>query len=400
MQTKKYRVHGFIKLTSPLNIASPAAARYNSHEENRTTYGNAGIPCTTVQKMLLPQLRRKAESDHGASDVREWQADCPVIPANNLNGHLRRAAAAIIFDALHEKGEKVKMETYSAMTCGAVTGKPDSGLVKFDEYQEARKHVYLGLMGGGPRMMRRYVRVHNAFPVTEETLASGLHSGVSRHPAFDGAEAYEKTITVPPKVRMVQTWTFIRGDELRALTDIQTQALVIDDYLVKIQARQAQILADQKSKAEGEEGSRFSTRTFTAMEFIVPGISFPVTFELDVTEAQLGLFLLALDRFATQDRLGGWSRNGFGQFVMQKVVLVDAQAGQEADKELFQNGKLDRSEDGTAYPYLQAFFAAANEMSAERLDYLMRPPVEDDGSKKGKKGAKQQAAPVTASSGE
>lgn len=380
MQTKKYRIHGFVKITSPLHIASPLAARFD-HETGRTTYGQNGIPCTPIQKMALPKLR--------TSDTREWQADCPVIPANNINGHLRRAASAIVFDSLLALGQKVKMETYSAMTCGAVTGKPDSDLVKFDEYQEARENVFLGLFGGGPRMMRRNVRVHNLFPVTEDTLAAGIHSGVSRHPDLNGVENYAMSILVPNTVRPVQAWTFIRGDELRSLTDIDMQSRVIDDYMAKIQERQAAVLADRKSKDEGEEGGRFSTRTFTAMEFIIPGISFPMNFELDVTDAQLGLFLLALDRFAGQDRLGGWSRNGFGQFVLQKVVLVDAQTGETVTGELFRDDRLDRSEDGAAYPFIAEYFKAAQDLSAERLDYLMRPPVVKEPGKKGKKGVKE-----------
>lgn len=381
---KKYRIHGFLKLTTPLHIASPLKMRFD-HVTGRKTYGDKGIACTPIQKMSLPNLRK--------NDENEWQADVPFVAGNNLNGHLRRAAAAIIFESLLEKGQKVTMETYSAMTCGAVTGNPDSELIKFEEYRQCRDNIFVGLFGGGPRLIRRNVRTHNCFPVNDETLDAGLHSGLIRHPNLDGVEDYKEHIRIPRRIQLVETLTFVRNDELSRLSDIYMQSKVIDNYEIKMQTRQAVILDERKSKDAGEESSRTSTRSFSAMEYLIGGISLPLNFELEVTEAQLGLFLLALDKFAAEDRLGGCTRNGFGQFLLQKVVLVDAKTEKPVPDELFDSGRLIRSENGTAHQYLSAFYKSVQDLTAESLNYLYRPPVVKEKGKPGRKAAATKPEP-------
>lgn len=381
MITSKYRIHGIIKTTSPLHIATPGAVRFDP-ETGGYAGGDKGIPCTGIQQMPLPGTAANRDG------ISERQLKVPMIAANNLNGGLRRQASAIVFDALLAKGEQVDMGTYSAMTCGSVTGKPDGGLVKFDEYREARAHPFLGLYGGGPRMMRRYVRVHNLVPLTKETQF--MHQGASRHPGLDGVEDLAMKITLPESVRMVQMFAFVKNDDLIKLVDVAMQEKVIADFETKMAERQKNILSDKTAKDAGGEGSRFSNRTFTAYEFVIPGVSFPMTFELDVSDEQMGLFMLALDRYAAKERIGGALRNGFGQFVMENVVLVDAKTG-EVEKDLFVGGRLNRDEDGPAYKFLKAWDTAAQELSADRLNYLMRPPAEklSDEEKKEKAAAKK-----------
>lgn len=373
-QTRAFRIHGFIKTLSPLHIASPAKTRWDAEKGNYTK-GTDGIACTPVQRITLPVLHKNEES--GTT----FPATVPVYTANSLNGALRRQAAAIVFDALHEKKERVAIDTYSAMTCGAVTGKPDGDPVTFEEYREVRNHPFLGLFGGGPRMMTRHVRVHNMVPITEET--EFMFKGVAKHPALDGVEDFKNTIFIPKGMRLIQVWTFIRGDDLRDLTDVAMQIKAIADFEEKIRERQAQILSDKAAKESQEEGGRFSTKTFSAFEYVIPGVYFPMTFELDVTEEQLGLFLLALDRFAETERIGSKSANGFGQFSLEKVVLTEVDTN-TTHKDLFLDGRLNRAEGSPAQPYLKKWDEAVPKLSAERLDHLMRPPAKKE--KKSKSG--------------
>lgn len=385
MQTKKYRIHGIIKTTSPMHIAAPGALRYDD-KTSRNPLGTFDIACTGIQKMSLPSII-SSENDS------EYQAKVPMIAANNLNGGLRRQAAAITFEALLAKGEKVDMGTYSAMTCGAVTGKPDMDLVKFEEYREVRQHPFIGLYGGGPRMMRRNVRVHNLVPITEAT--EFMHQGNSRHPSFGGPADISLTYAVPKKVRMVQKFAFVRNDDLLKFVDFAMQEKVISDFEKNMTDRQQKILSDKTAKENDEKGSRFSTRIFSAYEYVIPGIAFPMTFELDVTDEQLGLFMLALDRYAANERIGGAVRNGFGQFSMENVVLVDAETGEVHDG-IFSCGRLNRSNENVI-PFLKAWDTATQSLSAERLNYLMRPPVEKatDEEKKEKAAAKKAAKEIS-----
>lgn len=392
-KTKQYRIHGIIKTTAPLHIASPRKKRIDP-QTGYEAFGQGGIPCTPVVTMDLPFAREIRFERDGAEEVMRKQMSVPVIPANNINGHLRRHAAALIFDAMGARGEKVSIGTYSAMTCGAVTGSPDAGMIKFDEYREARQNVFLGLFGGGPRMIRRNVRVHNIVPITDETIEAGLHSGSSRHPKMDGPVDLAGAARIKDGIRsIVQNWTFLRKDDLKSLVDIDRQESVIDDYLNKITEYQAKILEEQ---TKGKDGDRLSTFTFTAMEFVVPGIMFPTTFELDVTDAQMGLFLLALDRFAAKDRIGGCTRNGFGQFLFQHMMLVDVDSDKtDTIEEIFKDGRLNKGSK-LVEQFLAAYQQAVQDLSVDRLNFLMRPPVETDRVKEKKAAKAAKAAKVAA----
>lgn len=388
MKTHQYRIHGIIRMISPLHIAAPGSVKYDPTTGTYPDKKDNGMPCTAVQQLNLPMLRSYKVN----GDVKTFQAKVPLIAANNINGAFRRNCSAIVFDTMLAKNQQINMGTYSAMTCGAVTGNPDSAMVKFQEYREARANPFVGLFGGGPRMLRRHVWENNLVPYTSET--EFMFRGAARHPSFDDIEKLD--VMVPDGIRLVQQFHFLRNDDLLKFVDLAMQEKVIKDFEKNMLERQNNILQAQGNK--GEEGTskanKFSPRTMSAYEFVIPGIAFPLSLELDVTDDQLGLFLLTLDRFAEKERIGGMVRNGFGQFVLENVVLVDGETG-EVKKHLFSGGRLNRDDSGAAYPYLQAWHLAAQspEFSAERLDYLMRLPAPKatDEEKKEKAAAKKAA---------
>ena len=261
----KTRIHAFLKTRSPLHIAHPNNGRMN--DAGQLVYGPDGFPCTTVQKLRVA---------NGTGMI-----DLPVIAANNLAGRLRRRAAKMVLDAVAAKGEKVSLHAYSVLMCGASTGKPDSEDMTYQEYVSARDHVYFGLFGGGPKMFERKVRVHNALPVTQQTIdlqGSLAHPNAADHIVAEG--------------RMTAVWGFRRVDDLRDLTNIDLAEATVDNFHSAFQERQGAILADKGA----EDKSRASTKGYSALEFVVPGVVFGLTFELDLTNpAQFGLFLHSLD---------------------------------------------------------------------------------------------------------
>ena len=137
----------------------------------------------------------------------------PVIAANNIMGRLRRHAAHHLLDAIKAKNERIKIGTYMGLQCGAVTGNPDGRDVTFDEYKETRQHPYIGLFGGGPRMMRRYVRVFNAVPYTDKS--EFMFSRV-RHPNLN--QAHKSRFKTDDD--MIQRWAFRRIDDLESLANM------------------------------------------------------------------------------------------------------------------------------------------------------------------------------------
>ena len=74
----------------------------------------------------------------------------PFDGGNNIRGKLRRAASEVIFNALEEKGQTIKKETYSGMTSGAVSAQPKTDKLLLSESKAANQHIFFGLFGGGP----------------------------------------------------------------------------------------------------------------------------------------------------------------------------------------------------------------------------------------------------------
>lgn len=360
---KQYRLHAFLRTLSPLHITSPEGARLDV-ENMKLVYGESmGIPLNQVQKLNVQEM---------GGVVRQ----VPVIAANNIMGRLRRHTATKVLDVLKAKGQKVTISTYSALQCGAATGKPDGRDVYFSEYREAREHPYVGLLGGGPRMMRRYVRAMNAVPYMD---ATSFMFGRNKHPHLD--EAVHKS--AQDARRLTQFWILNRNDDLRELVNISQAQDTIENFNEEINKRQQSILADSKSNADGEGSSRHSTRSFSSFEFVVPGVYFPMSFDLNVNDAQLGLFLMALDSFAATERLGGHARNGMGQFSLSDVVLTDDDNNIVADN-LFANNRL-RQDDPVVQEALKAWMVAAEQLNGPDLDRLFAPPVEEAKGKKAKK---------------
>lgn len=372
MDTIKITLHAFLKTLSPLHIASPGNMRLNTDTMQVVPGDSGGVPCTGVQKLAVYTT---------AGDI----AHVPVIAANNVMGRLRRHAASKVLDVLAAKGQRVTIQTYSALTCGAVTGKPDGRDVTFDEYRESRAHPYIGLFGGGPRMMRRYVRGFNAVPAMEATRC--MFDRV-KHPNLD----WEAIGIKVDARKLLGRWIFNRNDDLRDLVNMAQAAASIESFEAQIIERQSLILADRKSNddGEGKASSRHSTKTFSAFEFVVPGVVFPVSFELDVSKAQLGLFLLALDSFAKIERLGGHARNGLGQFSLSDVVAQNDE-GEVIASGLFHESRLQQTQEFVA-DCLAAWAEAAEGINGADLDRLFAPPPAEKADKKGKKAVAEAGA--------
>lgn len=366
------RIHAMLRTLSPLHITSPESARLNL-AEMKPIYSDSKEhpPLNLTQKMSV------LEAGGSTRQV-------PVIAANNIMGRLRRHAAHHVLDAIKAKNERIKIGTYMGLQCGAVTGNPDGRDVTFDEYKETRQHPYIGLFGGGPRMMRRYVRMFNLVPYMDATVNM---FGRNTHPYLD-----DSIHKAPSDARrLTQCWILNRNDDLKELMNISQASSVIEDFEAQVSARQTALIASSSADNRTEGDPRLSTRSFSAMEFVVPGVYFPVCFELEVSDAQMGLFLASLDRFCEKERIGGHSRNGFGAFSLTDVVATDSK-GKVLGEGLFANSRL-QLDNEFVKPYLQAWVASAQKLTAADLDRLFAPPEEES---KAKRQAKAKAEKTTA----
>lgn len=367
MTKNKFRIHAMLRTSTPLHISSGLEGFFNPTTGFATTNKsapNSSVPCNLVQQMT-----------YVAPGTEFGQASVPVIMANNIMGRLRRRAAGHVFEVLKAKGEQILPTTYSALMCGAASGNPDSEEPSFDQLREATEHPYLGLFGGGPKLYRRNVHGFNAVP---HTSISKIAFANIRHPFFD-----ETIHAVPAAMERNLTRTVIvnRNDDLRELVDLEGASKVIGDFEDKIRERQAAIFTGKTSG----DSARVSTRSFTGLQYVIPNVVFPLCFELDVTTAQLGLFLLALEDFSTREELGGYGRNGFGRFVLNDVVTTDLDDNLMAEG-LFSYGKLDRTH-ADVQTAITAWEQASQAFTANKLDDLFKPASKAVAAAKGKQAA-------------
>ena len=361
MKTQNYVIHAIIQTKTPMHVADPEAQRYDA-ESGRQVFRD-GIPLIGTQKLPLAEPIEYKKVEDGVEEKAFRQDSVPYVGANNIAGRLRRHAARLTREALKEKGETVTLTTYNAMNCGAATGNPDGEMVVFAELREASDHPFMGLFGGGPRMMRRRVRTHNMVPIMEKT---GFMLEGFRHSDASDLQYMLHANFKPTKVIIRR-----RNDDLKELVDVAEQSSTITDFEAAITDYHRRILEAQKSgKDEGK--SKVDVFSFSALEYIIPGVNFHTSFELmNVTEAQLGLFLKSLESFAETERIGGATRNGFGRI---KFIRTELRAEHGETNEIFDaNGKLN-TQVRAIEDALAAWSIAAKELTAERMEYLCRLP--------------------------
>lgn len=377
-QKTKLRLHTFLRTLTPLHISSGQTGTFDV-TNNRVYMGEriisegSATTCSLVQ--TIAYLAPGEES--GVANV-------PVIMANNIMGRLRRHAAALVLGIVQSKGQTISPGTYSALTCGASSGNPDSSVPTFDQLRTSMAHPYLGLFGGGPKLMRRYARMlNNPVPYTSVTAQS--FKGIE-HPNFDPL-----IHAVPSSTEKFLTRGVLRNrmDDLTSLSDIALASATITDFENAIRERASAIAGNKAAKAETGSSERQTTRSFTALQYVIPNVIFPLSWSLEVTPAQLGLFLLALDSFAADEELGGQGRNGFGRFNLFDMVLTD-NTNQPIASSLLLDNKLNRDLPEVAQA-IAAWEEAALDITGNSLNDLFANEVIDKSAGKGKRAAKEAA---------
>ena len=370
-----YTIEGVLKLTSPLHVASPGT-RYveldTLHIANKEPDKNkqyTGITATTVYPVAITE-EDELEGPH-PSPVKERDDDTkkvnrslevPVFPANDLRGRLRRLAADVIFGNLRERNQKISLEAYHGMTCGAVTGQPTPGL-SFDLAIKSGVHPFLGLFGGGPRLVRSSLQISSAWAITSMTLKAGVVPN-----------RYESD-------RVTDDWRLLKPLFFRRVDDALefcsgTASLTVQNYSESI----ARWLKDEGSQSAdgGMEmvRSKLQIRRFSAIQYVVPGTRFHFDARIDTSRtglASLGLLIHALARFATKQCIGGWVRNGFGRFETGlSLVLPD---GGRLPVLVRQGDVYTPNATDLIADALDEWAAAENRIAVEELEELYSLPV-------------------------
>ena len=369
-----YTIEGILKLTAPLHVATPGEryvtldTLYVTHKKPDEQTEYTGITATTVYPVAVTEedklevgLPIPTKDGTGETKKDYRSPEVPVFPANDLRGRLRRLAAELIFDKLQARGQKISLETYHGMICGAVTGQPTPGL-DFDLAIKSGVHPFLGLFGGGPRLVRSSLQISPAWAITSSTLSAGIIPN-----------RYESD-RVTDDGYLLKPLFFRRVDDALEFYS-GTTSLTVRNYSESV----AKWLKDEGAQsADGDTGTRRSKlriRTFSAVQYVVPGTRFFVDVRIDTSRtglASLGLLIHALAHLATKQSIGGWVRNGFGRFETSLyLVLPDAGRLPVLVK---QEGVYTPNATGLIADALDAWAEAESRITVEELEDLYSLP--------------------------
>lgn len=373
------KISGLIQLTSPLHVASPDKEWFYDRESNYISKSKGGDKSSPVN-------RTTTTSVVGADGVIEQ--GIPILPANGLRGRLRRHATAIILDALSRQGERITIDAFHGMTCGAITGKPVKGVFSIKELLAERAHLFLGLFGGGEKVSRSAYLVSDLVPYTELMKDIGAipqndtptPSSVITKKAINSANGREDSLS--------GVFLMNRLDDVKNGQSEKTMS-AIKNYEESAQAWFSEIQKTESVDANGktkDERAAVSLTNMMNVELVRAGTRFYFNLELfeSATPSQAGLMLMSIQQLVEKNQLGGLIAKGCGKFNAKELKIIAN--GEECD--LFSpDGKSLNESCEFIYDSLKAVNDSLNSMTADYINSAFIRTIDE--TKKAKSDSKE-----------
>lgn len=317
MQNEHHVIDVILTLTSPMHVAFP--------DNQIKLKGEGG--------KKLSQTTKKPVIDKGRAEY------VPFFPANGLRGGLRRKAASYVMGHLCEKESTISSSLYLGLSCGASSGSPDQTALSVEEILRAKRNVYMGLFGGGARLIASAYRVSDINPVIDLTVKTHMVPDYCRElvtarkttgnePEFLSSWELTKNGTMSP----------IRIDDVYLVKD----GASIQRYMtnpVESVARHQELVGLNRAARTESEGTvkvvKEDVANMMAIETVATGtpMHFRITLAPDATEAQIGMMLYALTDLIRENSLGGMGRIDCGRFRVDtiKIQLGSSLANESID---------------------------------------------------------------------
>lgn len=354
--TMTNKIEGVLRLLSPMHCAAVGDSG-----------GEKNVTLTQKQSLITTNGKRTF----------------PIFPGNDLRGRLRRKAAALVLDHITVSG-KVTVDLYAGLCAGAITASPESD-VTVEEVLRAQDNVYMGLFGGGTRLLRSRFSTNDLVPVLTDTIEARI---VPKH----FSEAWVPTGFVGDEVvgplagfGITDKRTSFRLDDVARVTNVNEMAQYIENVLVSVGQKQGETLSGRKerknSKAAAKAGDIKSAdvagkkdlSNMFSVETIMRGTPMYCLIDLqnDASDAHVGLLLLSLQALVREQALGGWIRTGFGRYSADLTLTRNDQRYQ-----IFVDGQ--DSADATLTAEIHALFcvpaiAAMCTLTAESMMEFFTP---------------------------
>lgn len=300
----KKKIDLVITLLTPFTSATPEKAYYDFDTRRFGYTKTGGFPCIRTARMPFALSQGIAEDEN---EAKPNYSGHPIIPVNTLVGILRREASSMIAEHLAASGEKMSLDLFHILDCGAHSGQPDK-INSVELMKKSISHPYLGTFGGGPQMSPRFYSITNGIPITEELIQNGFVPDYlsERQPAQNF-----RSLTKVIHTRRVDS--VLNYSAVEAVNVIENYEESVKVWIESI----------EKNKKDREDGaSKNSLLSITTQEVVIPGVAFHSVVEFDPRgpgEAGFGLFLHALKGLSKR-AIGLKVANGFGKIRLEAFV--------------------------------------------------------------------------------
>lgn len=249
--------------------------------------------------------------------------DLPIYPANGFRGGLRRAAAARVVEALSAKEGPVPGDLYLGLTCGASSASPDQTPKTVEEIIRGRGNVYMGLFGGGARLLSSMYRVSDMLPVLQATIETGAVPDYLAELVMPKFQKEGEPAKHAGPWEVMSERTSIRVDDLYRVMRPEEIKAYVKNPLETVAAHQDGVLANKEGrKTDGD--TKTDVSNMMGIETVAPGVPFYFCIDLDkdVTPGQVGMLLLSLRDLFQENAFGGWTRCGFGKVRVNQIKIA------------------------------------------------------------------------------
>jgi CRISPR type IV-associated protein Csf2 len=260
----------------------------------------------------------------------------PYFPGNDLRGRLRRKAASLVLDHITATA-KVKVDLYAALMGGAINASPESDL-SLEEALRARDNVYMGLFGGGTRLLRSRYCANDLIPIVQDTIDAGIVPSLFGEAWIPQGSV--RSIAGPlTGYHLLEKRTSFRIDDVTRAMNPDELNRYIEDSVQAVAQKQGTILlgriarkADKVSAKAGDIKTSAIVKkadlgNMFAVESIIRGTPLHCLIDLqnDVSDAHVGMLLLAMQALVREQALGGWIRAGYGRFSANLTLTRNGQ---------------------------------------------------------------------------
>lgn len=302
------RIDLILRTTSPWHVAYP-----DNGEKEKSEEGGQKLVSRTLKKRL------------GNSRI-------PYFAANGIRGALRRHARDLLLPYLTETRGPISTDFYNGLSCGAASGKPDNSPNSIEELVRSSEHIYMGLFGGGARLLSSKLQASDINIICQDTLQKHIVN-LSEAQKMSVEAAFPDVFGENPcrPQHFVDIRHITRVDDIiRGLKKSEVEA--IEGGAEAIAAHYNAGAENKKARAEGAK--KKTVANLLNLEVIPENtpLHFSLSFSPDVTEAQIGMLVMCLQSLLRRNYFGGYGRTGFGKARVEAITLVSESYDMEIRK--------------------------------------------------------------------